>query len=212
MVVLILAALVLIVTLTIDGMVKSAIQDKGSELLQTTVNVDDVDISIFGGTGSITGLIIENPDGFSEEPAMRFDRADIRLQLSSLISDEIIIHELIITGPELFFEQQEMQANLKTLNDNFNRSPDESEKSLIIDYFLIENGLVKVSTSIDRERSGEATIDRFELEGIGRDGNNTVKESLRQILDPLLERAIAEAVQSGVFDQLENRVRDLFDQ
>ncbi|MEX0608675.1 MAG: hypothetical protein WD016_09990 [Balneolaceae bacterium] len=207
-----LAILMLIATFAIDGMVKSAIENKGSELLQTSVTVNKVDISIFGGTGSLSGLSVENPEGFSDKPALQFDRADIRLQLSSLFSDEIVVHELIIRGPEVFFEQQEARANLKTLNDNFNSSADDSEMALIIDYFLLEDGLISVSTSIDRERSGEATIERFELEGIGRDGNSTVKESLRQILEPLLQRAVREAVEEGVFDQLENRARDLFNQ
>lgn len=209
-VVFILAIIVLIVTLSVDGYVKSGIEEKGSDLLQTAVHVEDVDISIFNGSGIIKGFVVENPEGFSDEPALTFGHADIKVQLSSLFSDVIVVSEVIIKDPEIFFEQQETLVNLKTLNDNFNLSTEEPEKALIIDYLVIENTLIKVSTSIDRERAGEATLDRFELEGIGREGSNTVKESIRQILEPLLERAIAEAIKEGAIDQLENRVKDLF--
>lgn len=210
MIILIIAALFFIATLTIDGVVKSAIKDKGSELLQTQVDVGDVDISLLNGSGSISEFIIHNPEGFSEQPAMRIQNGRLQVEISSLLSDVIVIKELIIQSPAIFVEQQGADANLKRLSDNLDLSSDDSDKRLIIDYLLIENGTISVSTSIDRERTGEAELEQFELRDVGRDGNNTVKQTLRQVLDPLLEEAMEQALKSGVLDQLENRVRDLF--
>src|SRR5690606_35973771 len=125
------------------------------------------------------------------------------------LSDEIVVKELIIRNPHIFFEQIETRLSLKTLQDNLNQaSTEDSDKSLIIDHLLIEEAVVKVSTSIDRERNAEVTLDRFELSDIGREGNNNVKESLKQVLEPLLDQAIREAAKKGVFEQLENRVQD----
>ena len=83
-----------------------------------------------------------------------------------------------------------------------------SKKGLIIEHLFIENGQVTVSTEIDKERTASASISSFELNGIGREGSNTIKQSTRQILKPLLEKAIAEAIKGGVIDQLENKVKD----
>lgn len=209
---LILAALLLIVTLSIDGIIKTEIEEQGAEMLRTGVHIDDVDISIFSGKGSINGFVIDNPDGFSDEPALRFEQANIEVMLSSLLSDEIIVKSLIIKNPVVFFEQTGTQINLQTLNDHLgSASTGDSEKLLIIDYLLIEKGTLKVSSTIDREREAEVTMESFELNGIGREGNKNVKESLKQILEPLMEQAIEEAAKKGLFEQLENRLQDFIE-
>ncbi len=201
---------VIILTLSIDGMVKSGIEEDGSELLQTVVSVDAVSISLFSGNGSIKGFTVQNPDDFSDKPALYIQEASMKLDIWSLFSDQIIINEIIVKSPELFFEQKGFGANLKTLNDNMDLAFDEnSETTLIIDYLLIEDSLVEVSTSIDKERTAEVSLAQFTLTDIGRDGNNTVKQSVRQVLEPLLQKAIEEAVKSGVTEQIENKVRDL---
>lgn len=200
-------------TLSIDGMVKSGIEENGSELMQTVVEVDEVSISLFSGNGSIKGFTVQNPEGFSDEqPALRILEASLKLDIWSLFSDQIIINEIIVKSPKLFFEQKGFEVNLKTLNDNMDLAFDgSSETTLIIDYLLIENSIVEVSTSLDEERTTEVSLAQFTLTDIGRDGNNTVKQSVRQILEPLLQKAIKEAVKSGVTEQIENKVRDLLD-
>ena len=79
----------------------------------------------------------------------------------------------------------------------------------MIDHLLVENGTVRVSSTIERERTAEATIEEFELNNIGEAESNTVKQSLREILDPLIARAVQEAVSGGLLEQLENKVEDL---
>lgn len=200
-------------TISIDGMVKSGIEENGSELLQTVVEVEAVSISLFSGNGSITGFTVKNPGDFSDEqPALYIQEASLKLDIWSLFSDQIIINEIIVQSPKLFFEQKGFGANLKTLNDNMDLAFDKnSETTLIIDYLLIENSLVEVKTSIEEERTTEVSLAEFTLNDIGRDGNNTVKQSVRQILEPLMQKAIQEAVKSGVTEQIENKVRDLLD-
>lgn len=200
----------LVLSFSLDGIVKSAIKESGSELLQTEVNVDDVHISLFDGSGVIKGFVVHNPEGFSDEPAIQIRETRMKIDLSTIFSDPIVVENVTIKNPELFFEQKGIGANLKTLNDNMGLSDDSSETSMVIDHLLIENGTVRVSTTIERERTVEASISQFELNGIGRDGSNTIKQSIHQIMEPLLERAMREAVASGVMEQLENKVRDLF--
>lgn len=200
----------LVVTLSLDGIIKSGIEENGSRLLQTQVNVNDVDISILNGAGSIKGFTVANPDKFSDEDAISIQEASIKIDLGSLLSDEIIVNDITVKSPQLYFEQKGFGANLKTLNDNMNlSSKSSSETGLIIEHLLIENGQVTVSTDIERERTATASIESFELTGIGKDGSNTVQQSVREVIEPLLEKAITEAIKGGVVDQLENKVNDL---
>ncbi|MEQ8524399.1 hypothetical protein [Gracilimonas sp.] len=200
----------LVLTLSLDGIIKSGIEENGSRLLQTQVKVNNVNISPFNGSGSIEGFTVANPDKFSDKNAISIQEASIRIDLGSLLSDEIIVRDITVKSPQLYFEQQGFGANLKTLNDNMSlSSKSSSETRLIIEHLLIENGQVTVSTDIDRERTATAAIESFELNGIGKDGSNTVQQSVQQVIKPLIERAITEAIKGGVVDQLENKVDDL---
>lgn len=199
-------------TLVVDGIVKSGIEEHGSKLMGTEVQVDGVSISLFGGSGSISGFTVQNPEGFSDEAAIEIGEMSMAMDIGSLFSDEILVEEITIKSPDVFFEQKGMGANLKVLNDNMmTYSESASEKTMIIEYLLIEDGNIRVSTSIDRERNAEASFSSIELEGIGRDGNNTISDAVRQVIAPILEQAMEEAIKSGVIDQIENQVRDLFD-
>ena len=198
-----------ILTLSLDGIVKSGIEDNGSQLLQTDVTVDNVSISPFSGSGTIEGFVVSNPDKFSDQEAIKIEEASIKVDLGTLFSDQIVVNDITIKSPLFYFEQQGFGVNLKTLNDNMDLSSGgSSETGLIIEHLLIENGQVTVSTEIDKERSASATIPSFELNDIGKDGSNTVQQSIKQIMKPLLETAIAEAVKGGVVDQIEDKVND----
>ncbi|MDZ7805871.1 MAG: hypothetical protein U5K71_02000 [Gracilimonas sp.] len=203
---------VLVFTLSLDGMIKAGIEENGSELLQTEVVVDNVSVSLFGGGGTINGFTVQNPEGFSDEPALYIHEASMEVDIWSLFSDKIVVHEIIVNSPDLFFEQIGLGVNLKKLNDNMDLASDEpSEASLIIEYLLIKDATVTVSSSLERERTTEVKLAELTLNDIGSDGNNTVKQSVRQILKPLFQEAMEEALKSGVVEQLENKVRDLFD-
>lgn len=203
------AAAFIVLSFTIDGMVKSAIEEDGRELFQTAVEVSNVNISMLNGTSEIYGFTVSNPDQFSNQPAIELDEIQLKIDLASMLSDTILIESIRITGARLFFEQEGFGINLRSLNQNMDLSSDEDDAVIVIEHLVVENATVQVSSTIDRERTVEANIENIELEGIGRDGNNTLKQSMQQILEPLIERAIQEAMTGGLLRQLENRFKEL---
>jgi hypothetical protein len=207
--VVVLAGAFIVLSFTIDGIVKSAIEEDGRELFQTTVDVSNVNISMWNGTSEIYGFTISNPDQFSDQPAIELDEIQLKIDLTSMLSDTILIENIRITGARLLFEQEGFGINLRSLNQNMDLSADEDDTILVIEQLVVENATVQVSSTIDRERTVEANIENIEMEGIGRDGNNTLKQSMQQILEPLIERAIQEAMTGGLLQQLENRFKEL---
>lgn len=206
----IIIATLIMVSLSLDGIIKQGIESNGYELLQAPVEVEEVNISIWSGIGTIKGFRVNNPDGFSDNAAIYIQEAEIVLDLSSVFSKQIVIKELRIKEPELYFEQQGFGTNLTTLNDNMEFSSESpSDKTLLINYLSVEHGAVKVSTSIDRERTAEASIAKFELEDVGSDGESTIKEGVKEILEPLISQAIREAVKGGIVDQIKNKADEL---
>ncbi|MTI88849.1 MAG: hypothetical protein FH748_12860 [Balneolaceae bacterium] len=206
----VLVSLLFMTTLSIDGIVKSAIEQQGSKLLKAQVEMDDLDISIFGGRGEIKGFVIHNPKGFSDEEAVRFDQIYMEVNLWSLFADRVVVEEMLIQKPEFFFEQQGTGINLRKLNQNIGSpSREESQKEVIIEYLRVEEGIVKLSTEIEKERTTEIAMGSLELEGIGKEDSNTLQQTVGQVMSPLLEKAVIEALKGGILKQLENKVRDL---
>ncbi|NBC05119.1 MAG: hypothetical protein GVY20_15650 [Bacteroidetes bacterium] len=207
--IIVLAAAFIVLSFAINGIVKSAIEEDGSELFQTAVEVGNVNISMWNGTSEIYGFTVSNPDQFSDQPAIELDEIQLKIDLASMLSDTILIENIRITGARLFFEQEGFGINLRSLNQNMDLSADEDDAVIVIEHLVVESATVQVSSTIDRERTVEANIETIELEGIGRDGNNTLKQSMQQILEPLIERAIQEAMTGGLLRQLENRFKEL---
>lgn len=197
-------------SLSIDQIVKSEIEDSSSKLFNTAVTIDEVDLSLLDGSGTISGIRVANPDKFSSKPAINIHEVNIRIGLRSLFSDTILIKKVMLTRPQFYFEQRGLEVNLKILSDNMNLAESDSDsKNVIIDYLLIRNGQVEVSSDLDRQNTAKATIEEFELKEMGRDKSNTVQQSIYEIMDPLLDRAIAAAVRSGLTEQFKNKVNDV---
>jgi hypothetical protein len=63
----------------LDDIVKSAIENVGSEALGVEVSVGSVSIDLAGGTGTIGGLEIANPPGYSGDPALSVGELTLEL-------------------------------------------------------------------------------------------------------------------------------------
>lgn len=201
----------IVLSYTIDGIVKSNIESTGTEMLNTIVEVDNVGISIFDGAGTIDGITIHNPEGFSDNPAVKLQQISMKIDLSTLLSDTVVITDIQIKNPEVYFEQKASGNNLNTLKDNLGGGST-TTTNLVVDHLLVENGLVRLSSDIGGEETkAQAEFDRFELTGIGRQNSNTTDQTMRQILEPILAKAVQVAIREGLLELAKEKVQDLLD-
>lgn len=200
---------IFILSLTLDGFVKSGIQNSGSNALGTEVNVDNVSLSIWNGQGTIDGLMVQNPEGFSNRASISFKEISLEVDLSTLLSDTVVVKNLVVQQPEIFVEQTTNGNNLRTLQNQMGSSSGDSGAFLVIDHLLIKEGSVELRSTIGEERNVTTEIAQLELTGVGRDGSNTVKQTSRQVLEPILQRALAQAAKEGVMDAVKDKIQDL---
>ena len=207
----IIGAALLTLTLSIDGIVKNGIEDSASELLETEVKISDVDISIFSGKGEIEGFAILNPDGFSNKEAIRFKKMSMKVNLTSLLSETVVVEELIVQSPEVYLEQSGAKANLKELSNNIEADSGEEDtsKKMVINYFLMEEGVVSVSSEVEDLDGVEVTISRVELTEVGKESSNTIRQTMKQILEPIIKDVVSETVEGQIINKVENTVKDL---
>jgi len=115
---LVLLLLVGVLHLWLGSLIKRGVEQVGPKITQTSVNLRDVDISLFSGQARLQELIVGNPEGFQTPSAFRLHNATVRLDWKSALSDPVIIEEIVIDGPEVTFEGTPASSNLGTIRDN----------------------------------------------------------------------------------------------
>ena len=88
----------------LNDIVRAAAEKIGSDMTQNNVVLNEVDIELTSGKGTLRGFRVTNPSGFSDDDAFRFDEVSAKIDRGSVRSDPVIIKEVIISGPEVVYE------------------------------------------------------------------------------------------------------------
>lgn len=102
----------------LDKLVKFGIEQTTPPVVQTSVSVQQVKLSIFSGLGVIEGFEIGNPKGFTGPRALRIGRTEVALDTNSVNADKIVIKHIRISDPEINLEAGLGGTNLKHIADN----------------------------------------------------------------------------------------------
>ncbi|MFT6285911.1 MAG: hypothetical protein ACJAYC_001268 [Halieaceae bacterium] len=196
----------------LDGFIKETVESVGTEVTGTRVSLKSVDIDLGSGTGTLTGLIIDNPPGYDSPYAFSLDQVTVGIQPSSLTKPVIVISEVSINGANIIAEQKGTKLNLSELLDNINASvkedeavdeepaPDEtpSDIRLMMQKFVFAGTQAKVITEV----KGEAilTVPDVTRTNIG----DSVVGLTPEQLGAEVTQAVVEEVQDAVQDYLED--------
>ncbi len=202
----------LVLTMSVDSIVKTGIESVGSEMTGTTVTVERVSISPFSGSGTISGFRVENPEGFEKEYAMEVDDFSIELNIRSLFTDEMVVHNIEVVSPSIYVEQKMPENNLRTIMNNIESlsSGEASEKALVIEHFIMTEGSADLYTEIGGERSARVEIAQIELNDLGRGGaKQAVEDVIQEIAENVVDQSMRAAAESGS-EQIQDAIRDFF--
>ena len=181
--------------------IKTGVEKFGPEITQTSVRLDEVNLSILSGNGTLTGLYVGNPDGYKSENIFALGEIEVDIDTSTVFSDKVIINKIIIQQPEISYEKTLMSSNIKTLMKNIDaftgsadeNAPDSTEavaaedgsaKQVVIKQLVIEDGTVFLGLM------GAGTtvpLPRIEMNDIGEDGNS---KSMAEIIDLILTEVL----------------------
>jgi hypothetical protein len=198
--VIVVAALIYILS-SLDALVAGAIQKYGSQVTQTPVRVSSVSIDLKSGAGSIEQLTVGNPDGFSAPDIFTLGGIDTRLNIASVRNDPIVIEEIHIASPAVFYEINKSGAsNIKELQKNIDQSSGgSSDKAdtadeaagpkVIIRKLVIEDGEIHANVAALGDKSLSAKLPRIQLNDIGeKSGGATGGEVARQVIEAIIAR------------------------
>jgi len=202
----------------LDSIVKNGIEVVGSQVLGTGVTVSSVALSPLNGTGGITDLRIENPEGYSEDYIFELGYVSVNINTATVFTDVIEIESVTIAQPIITYETRITTDNVRALLANLpggesgsatsTSSSGESSKKLIIRELQILDPQLNLSAGLV---SAPIQLPNIILHDIGEDGGSaTVAEALREVLSALRTSILRADLPSMdlLKDSIESSVQD----
>lgn len=201
MLVLAVAAIVGFSLYHMDSIVKTAIEEVGPQVTQTSVTVDKVNLSLTDGLGEIKGLTIGNPEGFSSEYLFHIGDVALQIEPKSLLGDVYIVNQITVDGAKIIAEQKALTTNLQVLQKNIEKSstsnsspsketteenPSQDSKDIkneprfMVEKINITNNSLKLVTERWGER--ELTIPDIQMTDVGSKEQGVTAKELANLL------------------------------
>ncbi len=214
------AALIVIIAIgvfvlfsNLEGIIKTAIEDNGSEVTQSNVSLDAVELNITSGSGGLKGLAVGNPSGF--EQANIFELGVISMKVDIAKSDKslIVINEILIDQPAVTYELNQTTNNVDALQKNVDeymtkkglkgdgsaKESGEEGPKIIIENLYIKNGKLKVFSPILAGKELGGNLPNIHMKDIGKkEGGASPEVVAAQIVDKLTESAMGVVTNLGI--------------
>ena len=189
--------------------IKAGVETIAPKVLGVSVNVQEIDISPFSGSGTVKGLAVGNPKGYSDNNAFSFQEVHVNIDIMSLFTDVKRIQEVRVIKPEFNFEKKLMSSNVSDLlkaieggktEESTEAEPatetsssDASQMKFQVDSLLIEGGSVRMATL---GAGVTLPLPTLSLKDLGKDGGIAPDEAVAEVLGVVLS-GITQAIASG---------------
>ena len=158
----VIAVLLALTVIFRDLFIPVAVSNIGSFALGTEVKLKKFSSSLTGKV-DIQGLSVANPAGYHNPYAFVLEQVYVDLSIPSLLTDEIVINKILVTGMQIDLEAKLNRTNLGELQKNVERlvpakeeeapkeesapAEDKPQKQLVIGKLDINNNVISFSNS-----------------------------------------------------------------
>ncbi|WP_221030480.1 AsmA family protein [Actomonas aquatica] len=210
-VVLVLVVALISLVVFLGTAVKQTVNTFGPRLTGTTVTLDDASLSPFTGRGSLEGLFIGNPEGWTGPKLAQLGRIHLDLAPTSLLGDTIHIRDLTIEQPEFVYETRLVTSNLAEVvkhieaatggpapaPDTPDAEPVAPAKKFAVQHFALRDARVSV---IAGGRTLELTLPELVLTDLGTPENGLTASELSLKVSQQILTQIATAATKAIAD------------
>ena len=210
LVILIVAALVLL-SVSLNSIIKTGVETLGPQITGTPVTLDQADLSLLSGQGELQGLLVPNPQGYQTAYAFELGRVYVNAEMGSVLSDTILIKEIVIEAPEITFEGDLSGSNITKIQENVEKfsssvggkdkgddeeyeKEDSAEKKVQIDHFILKNAQVNISTPILQGQDVAIPLPEIHLRDIGKKSGGATLQEVSALIFSAIDKAIIQAV------------------
>jgi hypothetical protein len=173
-------------TYWLGSVVKRGVESVGSHVAKTDVKLDGATLLLVTGAGTLSGLVVSNPQGFKAESAMTVGSISIAVAPATVFADKVWVREVSVLAPEITFEKGLGASNLARLLDNVQTATGGSRPSrkLQVDDLLISDGQITFGTAM-------VPLPQIHLTNLGNGPEGiTAEELTSKVLTEILQEAI----------------------
>ena len=195
---------------SLDGIVKTAIETYGSEATQTEVSVANVKLKLEDGAGSISGLNVGNPSGFTDSHIFKLGAISTKIDTATVTENPVVIDELIISAPQVFYEINKAGAsNLDALKKNLGPSSDSSsekptsgdELKMVIRKLVVDKGQASMRIAALGDKQQSVSLPRIQLTDVGKKSGGATALEVAQVLSNAMLKNVQGAVMGAGVQQ-----------
>ncbi len=209
----------------LDSGIKKAVETFGPDYTLTRVELADVDLSPLSGKGSLSGLAVGNPEGFSGANAFYLGEISIIVDTQTLSADPVIIHSVRIVAPQITLEQGENGTNLQQLLKNIEQSTGAAKtstrseeatgegegKKVIIKELQVTDGRVSYINTLLGAKAIELNLPDIQLSDIGKKSNGATGAEIAEQLIAAISNSAGSAVnQASVLKEAGKQAKEKF--
>jgi len=186
--------------LSLDHVVKRAIEKYVPEILQATVELDEVKLSPADGAGTLRGLRIGNPKGFRAPHAATVGTIALAIDPTTVVKDVVLVRRIAVQRPSITYEPGAKGGNFDVLQRNVERyvgagGDAKGGRRLIVESLIIRGARVTYAPQVGR---GTATISfdlpDIQLRDVGKSRGGVTPGELAKIIVDALAARIAEVM------------------
>jgi hypothetical protein len=203
----------------LDSIVEAAIEKYGTVAAGTPVQVQNVQIGLNEGRGSVRGLTVDNPAGFSDRDIFSLGEIVLDLDTASLTSELPVVEEIRIGEPALLFELNEsaksnldiLKKNIRQISERRQKEGGEAEKDqprLLVRRLTIEGGQGILDLTAVGGREVQAKLPPITLTDIGGEQGVTPTALGEAVLAALIKNLEQAAVRHGVQEAVRDRLEE----
>jgi hypothetical protein len=183
--------------LSLDFIVKRAIEAYGPDIVGAKVTVESVKLAPTSGVGTIRGLAIGNPPGFHSKHSVSAATIDVTVDPASVAKDVVHVRRITVVGPVLTYESGRNGSNFDAIQRHVARraAGDKSagshkETRLVVDQLVINDARVIYAPEIvTRGATISFDLPDIQLADIGkRQGGVTPAEFTNVVVRVLIAR------------------------
>jgi hypothetical protein len=198
-----------------DALIKRAIEHYGPELTGVSVKVKAVKLEPVDGRGTISGVEVGNPRGFTAPHSVTLGEIRLAVDPGTITSDVVHVREISLEAPRITYERGAQGDNLSAIQKHIeSRLPKSKggtgtkdaspERKFIIDNVRVRNAKVSYG--------GAVTVDMpdIQLRDLGKRTNGaTAAEITREVWNELTRVAISRA--PAALEGLRDKAKDAAD-
>jgi uncharacterized protein involved in outer membrane biogenesis len=196
----------------LNVLVRVALEHWGPDVTGVKVDVQEVILSPFKGTGRITGLELGIPAGFSAR-SVHFGETLVRLEPATLFSDVTVINELSVQSLAVAYERGDKGSNLDAIQRSIEAygkrstsqpregksdAAESSKHRFVIDRLSIRKARVTMTTRGLKGQGLAFDLPDVELRDVGRKSGGVTASQAAAIVASTLQQKIALRVLTNV--------------